>query len=149
MGYSLTPTAYIALLPTVWSLLNRRTLSPPVSALAGRVKAPAVSSGAKQVLEAVIDHFQKASAGSAVKRLGLEFIGRVCMVSLFSIEIQGCQLLIRLLDLLVNSCRLRVDTLELYVFDRDHHYWASSGTGCCRYPECFGSSMSLTPSRQR
>ena len=57
--------AYIALLPTIWSLLNS---TPDLSG---------------PVLEATIDHAMRCPSMSAVKRSTVEFVSRLVLVSLF------------------------------------------------------------------
>lgn len=59
---------YTALLPTIWALLNQR----------GETRAEGEPS---PVLVATLDHAMRTSSGSAVKRLTVEFIGRLLLVS--------------------------------------------------------------------
>lgn len=59
LGRPLTSSAYTALLPTIWSLLNRR------------------SSG---VLRAMLEHATKTSSKSAVKKSTIEFVARLVLV---------------------------------------------------------------------
>ena len=60
----ITPHAYVALLPTVWSLANAQH--------SGMDDQP--------VLAALVDHAIKASSTSAVKRHTIEFLGRLVLV---------------------------------------------------------------------
>lgn len=59
---------YTALLPTIWALLNQKS---------GEVSERESSS----VLTATLDHAMRTSSGSAVKRLTVEFVGRLLLVS--------------------------------------------------------------------
>lgn len=65
----LTPSAYVALLPSVWALLNR---------------APGISSDLEDVpssvLSAILDHAVRTTSGSAVKRLTVEFVARLLLL---------------------------------------------------------------------
>lgn len=69
----LTASAYIALLPSVWALLNR---------------APGISSDLEDVspsvVSAILDHATRTTPGSAVKRLTVEFVARLLLVSMFA-----------------------------------------------------------------
>lgn len=59
---------YSALLPTIWAMLNKR---------GENVREEELSS----VLGATINHATRTVSGSAVKRLTIEFIGRLLLVS--------------------------------------------------------------------
>ena len=63
----ITPQAYIALLPTIWSLVNdrRSDVSDHPSSL---------------IFSVVVDHAIKASSTSSVKRHTVDFIGRLLLV---------------------------------------------------------------------
>ena len=61
-----TPAAYSALLPTIWSLLNNE---------AGD------SANAGAVLRVVVEHAMKAGSTSLVKRCTIDFLGRLALVS--------------------------------------------------------------------
>jgi pre-rRNA-processing protein IPI1 len=68
IGRLLTPTAYIALLPTIWSLLNQPSPNEH------RIRS--------NVLLAILEHATKTSSNSPVKKLGIEFVARLVIVSL-------------------------------------------------------------------
>jgi pre-rRNA-processing protein IPI1 len=73
LGRPLTPTAYIALLPTVWSLLNNPATQEQDQSSA-------------EMLQIVVEHATKTSSKSALKRLTIEFVARlilVCFIALF------------------------------------------------------------------
>jgi pre-rRNA-processing protein IPI1 len=72
LGIPLTPEAYTALEPTIWSLLNQT----PTSELEG----PPTSD---RVFAALLDHFAKAGAGGEVKKRSFEFIARIILVRPF------------------------------------------------------------------
>lgn len=59
---------YTALLPTIWALLNQKNEKGP-------------EKEGSSVLAATIDHAMKTTSGSAVKRLTIEFVGRLLLVS--------------------------------------------------------------------
>lgn len=65
MGQSLSATAYSAILPTIWSLLNSKN---------GSVR--------ERVWAATVAHCSRTSTGSGVKKLSIEFVGRLVLVSL-------------------------------------------------------------------
>lgn len=62
----ITPQAYIALLPTVWSLVNNR--------------GSEASDSSASMLSVVVDHAIKALSTSSVKRHTVDFIGRLVLV---------------------------------------------------------------------
>lgn len=66
LGRPLTPAAYLALLPTVWSLLN--------NPIAGDHNV------ARNVLQATLDHASRTSSKSALKPLTIEFVSRLVLV---------------------------------------------------------------------
>jgi pre-rRNA-processing protein IPI1 len=68
VGRLLTPAGYTALLPTIWSLLNQPLVD----------KHPTYSN----VLQAMLEHATKTSSNSVVKKLGIEFVARLVLVSL-------------------------------------------------------------------
>lgn len=61
----ISAAVYTALLPTIWALLNQRTERQESSS----------------VLVAILEHAMRTTSGSAVKRLTIEFIGRLLLVS--------------------------------------------------------------------
>jgi pre-rRNA-processing protein IPI1 len=68
VGRLLTPAGYTALLPTIWSLLNQLLANEhPTSS---------------DVLQAMLEHATKTSSNSVVKKLGIEFVARLALVSL-------------------------------------------------------------------
>jgi pre-rRNA-processing protein IPI1 len=71
VGRPLTPVAYTGLLPTIWSLLNRPSLNEHQIA--------------SSVFRATLEHAIKASSVSAVKKLAIEFVARLILVSLFAL----------------------------------------------------------------
>ncbi|KAI0931972.1 hypothetical protein AcV5_004663 [Taiwanofungus camphoratus] len=66
----LTPAAYSALLPTTWSLLNGHSRNH----MTGQDQTPS------SVLRAVIEHAIHVSSGSVVKRVSVDFIGRLILL---------------------------------------------------------------------
>jgi hypothetical protein len=66
MGRPLAPTAYIALLPTIWSLLNSPATQGQDQSSAG-------------MLQIVVEHATKTSSKSVLKRLTTEFVARVIL----------------------------------------------------------------------
>ena len=67
LGRPLTPMAYTALLPTVWSLLNQ--------------PSPNERQISSVVLQTMLEHAINTSSNSAVKKLGIEFVARLVLVS--------------------------------------------------------------------
>ncbi|KAF8912738.1 hypothetical protein CPB84DRAFT_1670522 [Gymnopilus junonius] len=67
IGVAINPTAYNALLPTIWALINSRDGN------AAEVDG---------VFHATLDHAVKASSKSACKRLTVEFVARLLMLGL-------------------------------------------------------------------
>ncbi|PIL31596.1 hypothetical protein GSI_06298 [Ganoderma sinense ZZ0214-1] len=63
----ITPQAYIALLPTIWSLANSPRLD--------------VSEPSSSIFSVVVDHAIRASSTSAVKRHTVDFIGRLLLLN--------------------------------------------------------------------
>ncbi|KAF7320428.1 Ipi1-N domain-containing protein [Mycena kentingensis (nom. inval.)] len=66
LGRPLTPDAYLALLPTIWSLVNNPD--------------PDARHMARDVILAVIDHGRKVPSKSAVKQMTLEFVARILLL---------------------------------------------------------------------
>ena len=62
----ITPQAYVALLPTIWSLMNNGSSDQEDS---------------PSIFSVVVEHAIKASSTSAVKRHTIDFIGRLILVS--------------------------------------------------------------------
>lgn len=60
MGQHLTATAYVALLPTIWSLLEE---------------------GREDIWSAVVEHCERAGTTSGVKKVAVEFVARLTLVS--------------------------------------------------------------------
>ncbi|KAG6845775.1 hypothetical protein H0H87_003829 [Tephrocybe sp. NHM501043] len=69
LGRTLTPTAYVSLLPAIWALLNNTAGSPQHQ------------STASAILNATITHSIKTSSKSALKRLTIEFVARLVLLS--------------------------------------------------------------------
>lgn len=70
LGRPLTPEAYIALLPSIWSLLNQPSLNEKEMSA--------------EVLQATLEHATKASPKSAVKKAAIEFVARLALVREYS-----------------------------------------------------------------
>ena len=64
---SIGPSAYTALLPTIWALIDGEVLEN--------------SNPNEDVFTAVLEHATRASSTSAVKRHTVEFVGRILLVS--------------------------------------------------------------------
>ncbi|KAF8338003.1 uncharacterized protein EI90DRAFT_3041280 [Cantharellus anzutake] len=77
MGTPLSATAYISLLPTLWSLINSKQASMSDSWFSGTE----TETIADRVLAAVLEHGSRTNSMSAVKRPAIEFIARLCLVS--------------------------------------------------------------------
>ncbi|KAJ7706080.1 hypothetical protein B0H17DRAFT_973090 [Mycena rosella] len=67
LGRPLTQTAYTALLPTIWSLINNAN--------------PNLNDVSSDVLQATIEHASRVSSKSALKQVTLEFIGRIVLLN--------------------------------------------------------------------
>jgi pre-rRNA-processing protein IPI1 len=67
LGKSLTTIGYLALLPTIWALLNN-TMAHHHNMTSG-------------VLKATVDHALKTSSKSALKRVTIEFVAQLVLVS--------------------------------------------------------------------
>lgn len=70
LGRSLTPQAYTTLLPTIWALLHQ--------------SSPNKQQESSTVLQAVLEHATDTSSNSAVKKLEIEFVARLVLVSPFA-----------------------------------------------------------------
>lgn len=70
----LIPMMYIALLPTIWALLNQ----PKESHTRSQGEA-----STDTVLSAMLDHAIRTTSNSAVKRLTVEFVARILLVCAF------------------------------------------------------------------
>ncbi|KAL7417489.1 hypothetical protein BDY24DRAFT_375058 [Mrakia frigida] len=85
LGQPLPPQTYISLLPTVWSLLNQPPPAPvpkskPLSASAATLGPPPPEpevSVPHTVAGALLDHLNRVGSDSAVKKIGVEFVGRL------------------------------------------------------------------------
>ncbi|KAJ6575217.1 hypothetical protein B0H19DRAFT_1127709 [Mycena capillaripes] len=66
LGRPLTPTAYSALLPTIWSLVNNAN--------------PSLRAVSSEVLRATVEHASKVSSKSALKQITIEFIARIVLL---------------------------------------------------------------------
>lgn len=64
----ISAAVYATLLPTIWALLNQRNGQQPE-------KEPS------SVLVATLNHATRTTSGSAVKRVAVEFVGRLLLVS--------------------------------------------------------------------
>ncbi|KAG6911904.1 hypothetical protein DXG01_000151 [Tephrocybe rancida] len=69
LGRALTPAAYVALLPAIWALLNNTTGSTQHR------------STVSAILSATITHSIKTSSKSALKRLTIEFVAQLILLS--------------------------------------------------------------------
>lgn len=85
LGQPLPPQTYLSILPTAWSLLNQ----PPPAPVSKAKLAAQKEAGEKveeedsiphAVASALFDHLNRVSSDSAVKKLGIEFVGRLCLV---------------------------------------------------------------------
>ena len=63
---SIGPSAYTALLPTIWALIDSEVSE--------------TSNPNEQVITAVLEHAMRASSTSAIKRHTVEFVGRILLV---------------------------------------------------------------------
>ncbi|KAG8850568.1 hypothetical protein FRB96_009659 [Tulasnella sp. 330] len=70
MGQNLSASGYAALLPTIWSLVNDMQGGR-------RTEQTDITPQQRRVWDAVVDHGTKTSTTSTVKKLAVEFIGRV------------------------------------------------------------------------
>jgi hypothetical protein len=76
---AIAPDTYAALLPLVWSML---TLPPGIPLLQRPSnKAPPDESIPTTVGVAFLEHLLRTSGDSATRRLGNEFVARLCLVS--------------------------------------------------------------------
>ncbi|KAJ7110117.1 hypothetical protein C8R44DRAFT_634671 [Mycena epipterygia] len=66
LGRPLTQTAYTALLPTIWSLINNAN--------------PQLQSVSSDVLQATLEHASRVSSKSALKQVTIEFIARIVLL---------------------------------------------------------------------
>lgn len=73
---NISPSAYLTLLPTIWTLINNSNLvvlaDPPDPRQQG--------SNGNEVLQVTLDHAVKVSSKAASKRLTVEFVARLIMV---------------------------------------------------------------------
>lgn len=65
IGVPINPTAYRALLPTIWALIG---------------SSDTLTDESSEVVHAVLDHAIKISSKSSCKRLTVEFVGRLMLV---------------------------------------------------------------------
>lgn len=73
MGLPLSPSAYSALEPTLWALLNQAPTSLE-------------DDTSSKLFEAVLQHFDKCAAASEGKKVAFEFISRIVLVRLCSLS---------------------------------------------------------------
>ncbi len=74
---ALQPDSYAALLPLVWSLM----VQPPDLPLSRRASAVSDTSVATAVGVAFIEHLLRTGHDSVTRRLGIQFLARMCLVS--------------------------------------------------------------------
>ncbi|KAG6819451.1 hypothetical protein H0H93_011800, partial [Arthromyces matolae] len=70
LGRALTPAAYVSLLPAIWGLMNNITTSSTQQ-----------ESTKSAILDAVISHSLKTSSKSSLKRVTIEFVARLVLLS--------------------------------------------------------------------
>ncbi|KAG8928396.1 hypothetical protein FRC03_012359 [Tulasnella sp. 419] len=75
LGQQLSSTAYLALLPTIWSLLNTRT---DTTTEEDGEKSSGVATDDTWL--AILEHFHRAGAMSSGKKLSLQFIGSLVLL---------------------------------------------------------------------
>lgn len=112
--------AYIALMPTIWSLINN-----PSNGVAVPNGIDEDGDDTRSVLAAVLAHAMKCSSTSAVKRPAVEFVSRLVLVRSYS------------------SCRLIAFTHPIVLQLESHRYY----TGIfrlSRYPEGFKQAQAWT-----
>ncbi|KAF4623469.1 hypothetical protein D9613_001877 [Agrocybe pediades] len=69
IGYAISPMAYRTLLPTIWALINHEDPT-------------AGTEGSTEMLHSVLDHALKVPSKSACKRITIEFVARLMLLSL-------------------------------------------------------------------
>jgi pre-rRNA-processing protein IPI1 len=79
MARPISAQAYIAVLPSLWALIN----VPATRQASKQPKRDEDVSGVEDVLRAALEHALRASSASAVKQASVEFIGRLVLVSAY------------------------------------------------------------------
>ncbi|KAK4052557.1 rRNA processing protein [Microbotryomycetes sp. JL221] len=74
LGLALTPSAYIALEPTLWSLLNQSSNST-------RLSIQETDQRTKTLWSTIIDHFVKSNSTSEVKKIAFKFISTIIVTT--------------------------------------------------------------------
>ncbi|CED83304.1 Uncharacterized conserved protein [Phaffia rhodozyma] len=85
LGQSLPSHTYEALLPTIWSLLCQ---PPPAPAVKTDQTASPVENGKNVSLligKAVFEHYNRLKSLDPTKKIGLEFLGRLCLLETFTL----------------------------------------------------------------
>lgn len=67
VSQSLSGASYLALLPSIWSIVNNSNAE--------------LSLSASDVLQATLEHAKKSPSKSSAKRLAIEFVARLVLVS--------------------------------------------------------------------
>ncbi|EGG05882.1 uncharacterized protein MELLADRAFT_107239 [Melampsora larici-populina 98AG31] len=75
----LPPDSYVAMLPTIWSLLGRRQHTSDID-------QPASHNWSDQIMNAFIDHLDHLRPSSELKALGISFLGRIIIID----DLPGC-----------------------------------------------------------
>ncbi|KAH9825234.1 hypothetical protein DFH28DRAFT_20228 [Melampsora americana] len=75
----LRPDSYVAMLPTIWSLLGRRHHTPDLDQSKSH-------NWSDQIMNAFIDHLDHVRSNSEVKTLGISFLGRIIIID----DLPGC-----------------------------------------------------------
>ncbi|KAG0145987.1 hypothetical protein CROQUDRAFT_93172 [Cronartium quercuum f. sp. fusiforme G11] len=92
----LRPASYVAMLPTIWSLLSRRddtSRSPESTTFAW----------SDRILDAFINHLDRAKSGSEIKALGISFLARSIILD----DLPGCNSPFRLESISL-ECREKI-----------------------------------------
>lgn len=76
---ALRPDSYVAMLPTIWSLLGRRHHTTDLD-------QPTTHNWSDQIMNAFIDHLDHVRSNSEVKALGISFLGRIIIID----DLPGC-----------------------------------------------------------
>ena len=157
LGQPLPPATYISLLPTVWSLLNQ---PPPPAALKVKPSELALSEAQPEpevsvphtVAGALLDHLNRVGSDSAVKKIGVEFVGRLCLVSRPPIVCSNPPSDTTYLHLYLRSsrrCRCTPDRSELPPLRPWHHSSPRSTSSTSPYRRRSGSWVRKTSPHPR
>lgn len=120
LGRHISTQAYIALMPTIWSLVNN-----PSNGLTVPDGIDDGGDDIRSVLAAVLAHATKCSSTSAVKRPAVEFVSRLVLVSSYP------------------SCLLITFTYPIVLQLESHRYYTGTFR-LSRYPEEFKQAQAWT-----